>query len=163
MSRFRRLSARVLVLAVPLLLAACAAEDAVSGLQPPGALTDAPAMVAQADWSNPAVVTLTIADGDVSPPELTFQRGRPVRLVIRNMAASDQNVTADGFFRTIAVRQVVGPTGTVAGPWVRQVGIPLGQTKEVWFVPGRYGAWNFKCSTPGLSMLGATGVVNVVQ
>jgi uncharacterized cupredoxin-like copper-binding protein len=162
MKYFRLLPSLLMALAVPGWLAACAAEDSVSHLQPYGALTNAPALVAQADWSKAPAVSLVITKSDISPPELTFHRGQPVRLVIQNRSDTDRIITADGFFQTVAVRQVVGPTGTETGPWIQQVGIPIGQTKEVWFVPDRFGAWNFNCAVPGFSMLGVTGVVNVV-
>jgi uncharacterized cupredoxin-like copper-binding protein len=144
-------------------LSACAGTDVVDRLQPGGFLQDAPAIVQQTDWSDPDTVTVTLTDYAFTPNELTFHRDRATRLVLVNAAKQDHTFVASSFFPGIAVKQLVGPTQTLAGSWVEKVVVPEGQTKELWFVPARYGAYRFECTVTGHSSLGMNGIINVVQ
>ncbi|MCR6633194.1 MAG: cupredoxin domain-containing protein [Magnetospirillum sp.] len=148
---------------LPLLLAACAGEDQISRYQPRGYLAEASELSNQADWSAPDVVEVTLVNHAFVPDELTFHRNRPTRLVLRNQSTSDHTFVSEQWFPTIAVRQLVGRDVTATTPWVEKVVIPAGETKELWFVPARYGAYTFECTVPGHSLLGMKGVVNVVQ
>lgn len=150
-------------LLLPLLLAACAGEDAVSLRQPLGYLPDAERISSEADWSAPQVVELQLVNHAFVPDEFTVRRHRPVRLVLRNTSKSDHTFVSDSFFRGIAVRQLVGPGITYTAPWVEKVVVPAGESKELWFVPTRYGAYPFECTVTGHALLGMKGVVNVVE
>lgn len=152
----------VVAAAAALLLAGCAGEDQVDRLQPPGYLADAPQVAAAADWGAADTVTVTLSDYAFTPDHLVFHRGHPTRLVLRNVADGDHNFVAEGFFKTIAVKQVTGPAAAEPGSWVEKVVVPAGQTKELWFVPTVYGSWGFECTVPTHAMLGMTGVVDVV-
>lgn len=144
-----------------LLVAGCAQEDKVSRLQPVNALADAPRIVATADWSAPETVTVSLSDYKFTPDHLVFHRDRPTRLVLQNVSDGEHTFVSEGFLPTVAVKQIDGPNGSTPGPWVEQVAVPAGQTKELWFVPAKYGAWTFECTKTGHAMLGMTGVVNV--
>lgn len=154
---------RATAFGLALLLGACAGTDVVSRLQPPGYLRDAPEVVAQADWGNPDTVTVELRDYEFVPDELSFHRDRATRLVLVNPTAKDHTFVSQAFFQGIAVKQLVGPEQTVEGPWVEKVVVPAGQTKELWFVPARFGAFKFECTVAGHATLGMTGVANVVQ
>jgi uncharacterized cupredoxin-like copper-binding protein len=144
-----------------LLLAGCAASDTVSTLQPPGYLAKAPALVAAADWSAPDTVSLRLGANGFAPSELLFHRDRPTRLVIHNATTSDHDLEAEQFFRDIAVWRLTGPDGERTAPWVESIGLPAGQTREVWFIPARYGAYRFECSRLGHASLGERGLISV--
>lgn len=153
-----------LALLFPLLAAAaCAGPDKVSHHQPPGFLKNAREVVAQADWSNPRVVELELVNHAFRPDELTFRRGEPVRLILRNTSTSDHTFVSEPFFKGIAVLKLVTPQQTVEAPWVEKVSVEDGVVQELWFVPARYGAYRFECSVPGHALLGMTGVINVVD
>lgn len=154
---------RRLLLAFPLLPAACAGQDVTSTLQPPGFLREAPELVREADWNAAQTVEVRLSNYAFTPGELTFRRGQPVRLVLVNDTGSDHTFESGSFFETIAVRQLSGPEGDLPGPWVEKVVVPERQTKELWFVPARYGAFRYACSMPGHAALGMKGVVNVVE
>ncbi|MDO8605896.1 MAG: hypothetical protein Q7R40_05130 [Phaeospirillum sp.] len=152
----------LLTLPVILGLSACAGSDAVSTALPPGYLSAAREIVAAADWSNPETVTVTLANYRFSPGEFDLHRDRPTRLVLVNPTATDHAMVAEQFFREVAVRQLVGPTGTTPAPWISKVVIPAGQTREIWLVPARYGAFRFKCDVTGHSAFGMNGLINVI-
>lgn len=151
-----------LLLALSLALAACAGEDRVSRYQPIGYLPGAETISSQADWSNPDVAEVALVNHAFVPNELTFHRDRPTKLVLKNQSTSDHTFVSEQFFKTIAVRQLVGRDITATNPWVEKVVIPAGETKELWFVPARYGAFAFECTVTGHALLGMTGVINVV-
>lgn len=154
---------RVLALVLPILLAACAGEDQISRYQPMGYLPNAAELSDQADWSAPDLVEVQLVNHAFVPNELTFHRNRPTRLILKNISKSDHTFVSTQFFPTIAVRQLVGRDITATTPWVEKVVIPAGETKELWFVPARYGAYTFECTVTGHALLGMTGVVNVVN
>lgn len=152
-----------LALVLPILLAACAGDDAVSRQQPMGFLADAERISSQADWSNPQVVELQLVNHAFVPNEFSVRRNQPVRLVLKNPSKSDHTFVSTSFFKGIAVRQLVGSGVTYTTPWVEKVVVPAGETKELWFVPTRYGAYPFECTVTGHALLGMTGVVNVTE
>lgn len=145
------------------LLAACAGEDKISRFQPIGYLPEAAELSSQADWSSPDVVEVQLVNHAFVPDELTFRRNRPTRLILRNPSKSDHTFVSEQFFKGIAVRQLVGRDVTATVPWIEKVVVPAGETKELWFVPARYGAYTFECTVPGHALLGMKGVINVVQ
>jgi uncharacterized cupredoxin-like copper-binding protein len=142
-------------------LSACAGSDVVDRLQPPGYVSDAADIAAQADWSAPETVTVQLSNYQFSPDELRFHRDRATRLVLVNVSDSDHTFVSKPFFSGIAVKQLLGPDQAIAAPWVEKVVVPAGQTKELWFVPVRYGAYKFECTVAGHATLGMTGLINV--
>lgn len=153
---------RGLPFALVLLLSACAGSDEIMTALPPGYVDNAAEIVAQADWSSPETITMTLVNYEFQPSELTFHRDRPVRLVLVNPTTTDHSMVSEQFFKDIALKQVSGGGTAVAGPWLKKVVVPAGQTKEVWFVPARYGAYSFECDVTGHAAFGMSGLVNVV-
>ncbi|MBC7951743.1 MAG: cupredoxin domain-containing protein [Rhodospirillaceae bacterium] len=150
-----------LALILPLLLAACAGEDQISRYQPVGYLPEAEQISSQADWSNPDVVEMQLVNHAFVPDEITVRRNRPTRLILKNPSKSDHTFMGELFMKSIAVRQLVGRDITATTPWVEKVVIPAGETKELWFIPTRYGAFTFECTVTGHALLGMKGIINV--
>ena len=154
---------RGFVVALSLLsLGACAGSDAVSNRLPPGFVANAAEIVAAADWASPETVNVTISGHAFRPSELNFHRDRATRLVLVNATDSDHGIEAKQFFTDIAVESVRGGGQVLKGPWIEALAIPAGQTKELWFVPARYGAYAFECSALGHPSLGERGLIDVV-
>ncbi|BAE49593.1 hypothetical protein [Paramagnetospirillum magneticum] len=155
---------RVLAVAFSLsLLAACAGSDSVSNRLPPGFVSNAAEIVAGADWAAPEEVRITIADHAFRPAEWVFHRDRATRLVLVNATESDHGLKARAFFTDIAVESVRGGGQVLKGPWIESLAIPAGETKELWFVPARFGSYSFECSAVGHPSLGERGVIDVVR
>lgn len=152
-----------LAIFVPLVLTACAGSDRISTEQPVGFARNARDVVQTSDWSTARVVELRLVNHAFQPEEITLRRGEPVRLILTNPSSSDHTFVSVPFFKGIAVKQLTGPQGPQPGPWVEKVVVEEGTTKELWFVPLRYGAFQFECTIAGHSLLGMTGVVNVVE
>lgn len=149
--------------ALPMVLAACAGEDVVSKRQPVGYLPDAIQLTAATNWRKPETIELDLVNHAFIPNEITVKRNKPYRLVLTNGSTSDHTFVSDGLFRSMAVRQLVSRAGTSTAPWVEKITITAGETKELWFVPARYGAFPFECTVTGHALLGMKGVVNVVE
>jgi uncharacterized cupredoxin-like copper-binding protein len=147
------------LLALVLLLSACAeARDEVGSLQPSGYMSDAQALIERTDWNLAETVAVDVSDYAFTPNDLVFHRGRAARLVLKNATEREHSFVAPGFFKAIAVQRIDGAT---TGPYLEKIVLPPGATKEIWFVPGGFGAWNFECSRTGHAMLGMKGVVAV--
>lgn len=153
---------RASILALALVLSACAGSDGVKTALPPNYLKDAPEIAAAADWSDPETVSITIGTYAFSPSEINLHRDRATKLVVSNPTTSDHALVSDQFFREVAVLQLVGPGGTTKAPWVSKVVIPAGQTREIWLVPARYGSYRYECDVTGHSSLGENGLINVI-
>ncbi|MBC7908564.1 MAG: cupredoxin domain-containing protein [Rhodospirillaceae bacterium] len=150
-----------LAVLLPLVLAACAGEDQISRYQPIGYLPEAEQISSQADWSNPDVIEMQLVNHAFVPDEITVRRNRPTRLILKNPSKSDHTFVGEQFMKSIAVRQLVGRDITATTAWVEKVVVPAGETKELWFVPTRYGAFTFECTVTGHALLGMKGVINV--
>lgn len=150
-----------LVILLPLILAACAGSDQISTEQPIGFAKNAREAVEQADWSAPRIIEMRLVNHAFQPDEFTVKRGEPVRLVLVNPSTKDHTFVSKEFFKGIAVKQLTGPSGAAAGPWVEKVVVEEGTTKELWFVPLRFGSYQFECTVTGHALLGMKGVVNV--
>ena len=144
-------------------LAACAGTDTVSDRLPPGFVANAAEIVAAADWAAPEEVRVTIEGHAFKPAEWGFHRDRATRLVLVNATQSDHGLKARQFFADIAVESVRGGGQTLKGPWIESLSIPAGETKELWFVPARFGSYAFECSAVGHPSLGERGVIDVVR
>jgi uncharacterized cupredoxin-like copper-binding protein len=143
------------------LLAACAPTDEVSRRLPPNYLANAAERVAAADWSDPETVTLTLGASGFVPAELTLRRDRPTRLVVVNASGADHELVAPEFFRDVAVERLSGPDGVTRAAWVSRVGLPAGQTREIWLIAARFGAYRFECGRLGHAALGERGLISV--
>jgi uncharacterized cupredoxin-like copper-binding protein len=156
---------RRLLAALPLFLGlgGCAGSDVTHASLPPNYLASAAQIVAAADWSSPETITVTMANFEFTPSELTLRRDRPTRLVFVNPTTKDHTVVADAFFREVATHKIVGSSGAAAAPWLSKMVVPAGQTKELWLVAARYGAYRFECDVTGHSAFGMSGLINVSQ
>jgi len=152
---------RVALALTLVLLGGCAPSDEVFSRQPAGFLARAPEIVAAADWSAPETLTLRLGETGFVPAELVVHRDRPTRLVIENTTDSGHDLVAEQFFRDIAVSRLVGPQGERSVPWVETIALPAGQTRELWFIPARFGAYRFQCSRLGHAALGERGLISV--
>jgi hypothetical protein len=145
------------------ILVACAGSDTVSDRLPPGFVANAAEIVAATDWAAPEEVRVTISGHAFNPSDWTFHRDRATRLVLVNATESDHGLKARQFFADIAVESVRGGGLTLKGPWIESLSIPAGQTKELWFVPARFGSYAFECPAVGHPSLGERGVIDVVR
>lgn len=149
--------------ALTVLLAACAGSDTMSRRLPPGFVSDAAQIVANTDWVAPEEIRLTISGHQFQPDQLTFHRDRATRLILVNPTDSEHGISARQFFADIAVESVRTGNQVEKGPWIEELILPAGQTKELWFVPARFGAYSFECSSFGHPSLGERGTIQVVR
>lgn len=127
-------------------LAACSTGDVVLDTPAADYVEDARARVAEADWSRTETVTLTLSEFQFDPANLAFTAGQPYRLVLRNIGDGRHTFVSDGFFKSIAVRQLGSPDITISNPVLKVVEIPPQAEKTLEFVPVTPGAYHLECS-----------------
>lgn len=142
-------------------LVACASGDEVRQTPPEGYLRDAPARVAATDWSTAETVEVVLAEYHFAPPTLDFEAGRPYRLLLRNTGSSAHTFSAPDFFQAIAVQRLVSAGGEQVQPYIKNIEIPAGARKEVFFVPVRAGSYGLECSVFLHDAFGMTGEINI--
>ena len=134
------------LLALIVALVACSTGDVVLDTPAAGYVEDARARVAQADWSRAETVPLTLSAFQFDPTNLTFAAGKPYRLVLRNIGDGRHTFVSDGFFKSIAVRQLGSSDGVVSNPVLKVVELPPKAQKTLEFVPVTPGAYHLECS-----------------
>jgi uncharacterized cupredoxin-like copper-binding protein len=153
---------RILVSALALAaLTACASGDVVRQTPPEGYLQDAPARVAAANWSTAETVEVVLTEYAFAPAALTFEAGKPYRLLLRNAGSSTHTFTAPGFFQAIAVQKLVSADGEQALPYVENIEVPAGGSKELTFLAVRAGSYPLACSVFLHDAFGMTGDITI--
>lgn len=142
-------------------LTACASGDVVHKAAPEGYLQDVSARVAAADWSKAQTVEVTLSDYAFTPGALTFEAGKPYRLLLRNQGSSTHTFTSLGFFQAIAAQKLVSATGEDALPYIEKIEVPSGGSKELTFVPVRAGSYPLECSVFLHDAFGMTGDITI--
>jgi uncharacterized cupredoxin-like copper-binding protein len=147
-------------LVVALALTGCAgAKDAV--VPEGGAARAESARLAAVDWSGAQVVTVSLSEFAFAPDALTFRRGAPYRLRLRNDGDVTHYFVSEGFFGAIAVEKLQTPEGDIARPEVASIALAPGAEKELWFVPLDAGAYELECTAPLHSAFGMVGRIRI--
>ena len=68
------------------------------------------------------------------------------KLVLRNLGDGRHTFVSDGFFKSIAVRQLGSSDGVVSNPVLKAVEVPPKAQKTLEFVPVTPGAYHLECS-----------------
>lgn len=145
-----------------LILSACAgAETRTAATPPAGWVQDVSPRVAAADWNKARTVTVRMDEYSYAPETLALERGVPTRLRIENAGAKPHTYTATGFFKTIAVRRLTTPQGSVETPALLDIEVPARQTAEVEFIPLQSGTYELICDEPLHDVFGMTGKIAV--
>jgi uncharacterized cupredoxin-like copper-binding protein len=153
-----RILASVFVVAT---VTACAGGDVAHTTPPEGYLQDAPARVAAVDWSTAETVEVVLSEYDFAPAALSFEAGRPYRLVLRNAGSSTHTFTSRGFFQAIAVQKLVPASGEQDRPYIENIEVPAGGAKELTFVAVRAGNYPLECSVFLHDAFGMTGDITI--
>lgn len=142
-------------------LSACSSGDVVRKTAPPGYLQDAPMRVAAVDWSTAQTIEVVLTEYDFAPAALTFEAGRPYRLLLRSTGSSTHTFTAPGFFQAIAAQKLVSASGEQEVPYIENIEIPAGASKELYFLPVRTGSYPLECSVFLHDAFGMTGDITI--
>jgi len=140
-------------------LAACSSGDILREALPAGYVPDAAAKVAAADWSAARSVEVDLSEFEFAPNSLTFDRSQPYRLVLRNDGSFTHTFTSKGFFQAIAAQKLVSATGVQTLPYIEQIEVPAGGSKELDFVAERAGRYPLECSVFMHAAFGMTGEI----
>jgi uncharacterized cupredoxin-like copper-binding protein len=156
--------ARFVLVSAILVLGACTAKnsyESVGAASGTGIPSDMRAVIAQTDWSDPEPFILRLNEYEFIPPQLVFRSGRPYRLHMENTGNKAHSFVSEGFFRSIAVKQVVTPQGTVETPVIRRIELAADEQQDITFVPLSPGRYELECDEPLHAIFGMTGRIEV--
>lgn len=144
-------------LTLMLALAGCAAakdnfSDSAMGYAPISA-------AAAADWSQAQTVTVALVDFEFHPAQLAFQAGQTYRLRLENQGKNTHFFVSDGFFKAIAVDKLVQSGGSVDHPYLREIALAPGESKDLLFVAVTKGTYGLSCTAPFHAAMGMTGKI----
>ena len=148
------------VLAVPLLLSACAAKD-VMAPNSSGYVTDVEQRVSGVDWNRAATIDVVLTEYKFTPSSLRFQEGQPYRLHLINRGSETHDFSSKPFFQAIAAAKLVSKDNTASLPRLASIGVSPGDTKDLYFVPVRRGSYPIECEELLHSTFGMTGVARI--
>ena len=149
------------VAALLIAVAGCTARDVVLDRAPPGYVEDVAARAGTVDWSRAATVTVDLSEFEFEPGSLVFGTDVPYRLVLRNAGDSRHTFVSDGFFKAIAAHRLISAEGEVTNPYIKVIGVPPGETKELQFVALRKGVYPFECTVFLHAAFGMDGEIAV--
>lgn len=114
---------------------------------------------AAADWSRAQTVDVTIADFEFQPSQLAFQTGETYRLHLENHGKNTHFFVSDGFFKAIAVDKLVQSGGSVDHPFLREIALAPGESKDLLFVAVTKGTYDLSCAAPFHAAMGMVGKI----
>ena len=142
-------------------LGACAARDVVLEEPPPGYVEDAAARVAAVDWSRAESVEVRLTEYAFDPRNLTFRSGKPYRLRIENVGTGSHTFVSEGFFQSIAAKQLVGGESAVSTPFLKTVAVSPKTVRELTFVAVQPGTYRLECTVPLHALFGMVGEITI--
>jgi uncharacterized cupredoxin-like copper-binding protein len=174
------------VVAVVLLgsvLGACSSDDGAEvSSEDGGVTTEAPATTADAgsvdfgdtqyvansvdfvdaaDWDAAETVTIELGEMYFKPTDLTFEAGKPYKLVMTNAGEKKHEFAAEAFMRATAFRKVEDADAEVKVPFFREIELFAGQSVEVLFIPIVPGTYEMLCELEGHREAGMEGTITV--
>ncbi len=143
-------------------LGGCAARDVVLEGPQPGYVEDAAARVAAVDWSRAESVEVRLTEYAFDPRNLTFRSGKPYRLQIENVGTGSHTFVSEGFFQSIAAKQLVGGDSAISSPILKTVAVSPKMVRELTFVAVQAGTYRLECTVPLHALFGMVGEI-VIQ
>jgi uncharacterized cupredoxin-like copper-binding protein len=140
-----KISAAVALVAIAA-LTGCTSERTASKTSPAAYVSDAPALVAAADWSKAETVTVALSNFRFTPNELAFQHDTPYRLHLVNQSASTHTFTSEAFFKAIAIQKIEPSPASGTTASLTRLDLAPGEQKDLYFVAVRSGTYAFDCS-----------------
>ncbi len=150
----------------------------------------APTSVADVDWARAEVATITLTAFAAQPTLIELRKGRPYRLVLRNVGDSRQMMEPAGFFGAIAPWKLVttgpaverpieigGTTGSVVtrlpgrvterslvgAPPLRALELDAGETTELYLVPLIPGDYPLDCTSCDGARFGLAARIRITE
>lgn len=150
-------------LAAVLLLGACENANVLDEFSArPYDVADPAAVIAAADWDKALEIKVRLgADYGVEPAYLSLEINKPYKLVVRNFNWTTQSISADEFYRTIAIKTVTSGDNTFEQPRLDELVIPSGETREMYFVPTQRGVFEIQGRYIFYTSLGFVGRIEV--
>jgi len=110
-------------------------------------VVDADDIVKNTDWKAMETVTVVLEEHSYTPDLLTFEKGKPYRLVIQNKGSKDHYFTAPEFFKAMALRKAQSKDGEIKAPYLKAVEVYKNNAAvEVFFVPVKPGTYPLYCT-----------------
>jgi uncharacterized cupredoxin-like copper-binding protein len=129
---------------------------------PPGYRADAASKTALVDWSKAETLTVGMDEYDYIPSSLSLDAGKPYRLRIENTGGKSHTFSSEPFFKSIAVRRLTTPEGTVDAPFIQELVVAPGQAADMEFVALKPGDYPLVCNEPLHEIFGMTGAIHVL-
>lgn len=113
------------------------------------------------DWTAVTEVVVELQDNMFEPSDLTFLKGKPYKLVLRNVGNRPHDMVDETFFHNVVLRRVTTEAGSIITPHVHSLYIQPRRETVVYFVPIKELSSVFHCSLPGHREDGMEGAVVV--
>ena len=140
----------------------CAPGEDAFGKPEAGYVADAAARVASVDWTKTETITVSLSEFAFSPSTLTFRVNAPYRLVLKNVGRQTHFFVSEGFFNAIATHKLRSPDAEVTSPYLKELAVAPGITKELLFVPIKPGTYELGCTALFHAGFGMTGTITIV-
>ncbi|HEY5790337.1 MAG TPA: cupredoxin domain-containing protein [Gammaproteobacteria bacterium] len=111
-------------------------------------VTNSAEIVKQTDWDKMQTVVVELTEHDYTPGTLTFTKGQPYKLVLKNIGEKKHYFTAPEFYKAIATRKVQSDKdGEVKVPYLLALEMMAkGGQLDLYFVPVVAGEYPVYCT-----------------
>jgi uncharacterized cupredoxin-like copper-binding protein len=126
-------------------------------------VSDAAEIVAATDWNRMETLVVELDEHSYTPDRLTFKRGQPYKLVLKNIGEKKHYFTAPEFFKAIATRKVQSDRdGEIKVPYVTALEMMAeGGQLDLYFVPVRGGDYAVYCTIDDHQQQGMEGRLSI--
>jgi len=111
-------------------------------------VTNAAEIVKATDWKQMETITVEIEEHSYTPMEITFKKGQPYKLELKNLGEKKHYFTAPAFYRAIAARKVQSnKDGEIKAPYFHALEMMAnGGQLDLYFVPVVAGDYEVYCT-----------------
>lgn len=143
----------IVFLAAALPLASTAATDEY--------VRNADDIVSATNWDEMRTVLVEIREHEYNPEDLVFEKGRPYKLMLRNLGDEKHYFTAPEFYRAIATRKVqADAAGEIKAPYLKALEMMAkGGQLDLYFVPVEAGEYPVYCTIDDHREEGMEGMI----
>lgn len=117
-------------------------------------------VVKDTNWDNMETVTVELDEFLFSPSNLTFKKGTPYKLEMRNVGTEKHYFVSEDFYKSIATRKVQSNSdGEIKAPYFSALEIFPARQLDLYFVPMKEGSFRLICTIEGHEEQGMHGTI----
>lgn len=123
-------------------------------------IEEAKQVVKNTNWDNMETVIVEFNEYSFTPSNLTFKKGTPYKLEMKNVGTEKHYFVSEDFYKSIATRKVQSNSdGEIKAPYFSALEVFPGRQLDLYFVPMEEGSFRLICTIEGHEEQGMHGTI----